>query len=44
VALHTIDGKDELVTRVLWLSPTVTVLLVAASLWSAARRDPRTDQ
>ncbi len=40
MALHTIHGKPEVVARILWLSPTVALLGIAATMVYASRRDP----
>ena len=36
----TIHGKDEVVSRIVWLSPTLAVVLAAATLVYATRRQP----
>jgi hypothetical protein len=40
MALHTIRGEPEVVSRILWLSPVLAVVVAAGTLVYASRRDP----
>jgi ABC-2 type transport system permease protein len=40
MALHTIHGKEDVAARILWISPTLAILLAAATLVYATRRAP----
>ena len=40
MALHAIHGKEAVAARILWLSPLAAVVVVAATLIYASRRDP----
>ena len=42
MGLYSIHGKEDVMARLLWLSPTLTILVAAGTLIYATRRDPGT--